>query len=499
MTTALESTEIREGTPDQSVEAAAEPYRWRWVALFVILAAEVMDLLDALVTTIAGPVIRTDLGGAESMIQWLGAGYTLAMAVGLVTGGRLGDLFGRKRMFIIGAAGFTTASLLCAFAQSPGMLITSRVAQGLFGALMLPQGLGMIRQMFSPKEVAAAFGAFGPVMGLSAVGGPILAGWLVTADFFDLSWRMIFLINLPLGVAAVIGALKYLPEARSNHATKLDLPGVAILSAAAFLIVFPLVQGRDLGWPAWTFVSMVIGIAAFGGFGLYTRRVQARGGDPLVTPSLFRKRAFTGGLLAGGAFFSGMVGFSLVFSLYLQIGLGYSPLKTGLAGVPQALGMVIGFVIAGAGLSAKLGRRLLHLGLIVMTGGVALFAVILHNAGAAGVTPWHLSPALGIVGFGMGLLMAPFFDIILAGVDEHEMGSASGSLNAVQQLGSALGIAILGTVFFHVMKIGPTGPIPSTVERGMQWILWLEVGLLAITFVAAFLLPKKAREEEPAH
>ena len=150
------------------------------------------------------------------MIQWLGAGYTLAMAVGLVTGGRLGDLYGRKRMFIIGAAGFTMASLLCAFAQDPDMLITSRVAQGLFGALMLPQGLGMIRQMFTPKEMAAAFGAFGPVMGLSAVGGPILAGWLVTADFFDTSWRMIFLINLPLGVAAVLGALKYLPEARSE-------------------------------------------------------------------------------------------------------------------------------------------------------------------------------------------------------------------------------------------------------------------------------------------
>jgi EmrB/QacA subfamily drug resistance transporter len=490
MTTAVETRPLE--------EQSAQPYRWRWAALFVILAAEVMDLLDALVTTIAGPSIRVDLGGADSLIQWLGAGYTLAMAVGLVTGGRLGDLYGRKRMFIIGAAGFAVSSLSCAFAQDPGMLITSRVAQGLFGAVMLPQGLGMIREMFTPKEMAAAFGAFGPVMGLSAVGGPILAGWLVTADFFDLGWRMIFLINLPLGVAAVLGAVKFLPKSITTHATKLDLPGVAILSAGAFMVIFPLVQGRDLGWPLWTYAMIVAGVLTFGLFTLYTNAVQRRGGDPLVTPSLFRKRAFTGGLLAGGAFFSGMIGFSLVFSLYLQIGLGYSPLKTGLAGVPQAAGMVIGFVIAGAWLSAKLGRKLLHLGLIIMVLGVALFAVILHAAGPAGVSPWGLSPALAIVGLGMGLLMAPFFDIILAGVEEHEMGSASGSLNAVQQLGGALGIAILGTVFFHVLKIGPQGPTPSSVERGMQATLWIEVGLLVVTFVAGFLLPKKAREDEPA-
>src|SRR6185369_15222122 len=196
--TAVETTEIRGSEPDTPAA-----YLWRWIALFVILAAEVMDLLDALVTTIAGPVIRTDLGGAESMIQWLGAGYTLAMAIGLITGGRLGDLYGRKRMFIVGAGGFLTASLLCAFAASPDMLIASRVAQGLLGAVMLPQGLGMIKEMFTPKEMAAAFGAFGPVMGLSAVGGPILAGWLVTADFFGSGWRMSFFINLPLGIFAV--------------------------------------------------------------------------------------------------------------------------------------------------------------------------------------------------------------------------------------------------------------------------------------------------------
>jgi EmrB/QacA subfamily drug resistance transporter len=481
-----------------SDRSATQVHRWRWIGLAVILAAEVMDLLDALVTTIAGPSIRVDLGGTESLIQWLGAAYTLAMAVGLVTGGRLGDLFGRRLMFMIGAAGFVASSLVCALAQNPGMLITSRVTQGLFGALMLPQGLGMIKQMFSPKEISAAFGAFGPVMGLSAVGGPILAGWLVTGDYFGLGWRLIFLINLPLGILAVLGAGVFLPASRSTHTSRLDLPGVAILSAGAVMVIYPLVQGRELGWPLWTYLLMGAGAVTFGLFTRYTRSVQRRGGEPLVTPSLFRKRAFTGGLLAGGAFFSGMIGFTLVFSLYLQVGLGDSPLKTGLAAVPQALGMVIGFVVASAGLSARLGRRLLHAGLVVMAAGVALFAVILHAAGTAGVTPWHLAPALAVVGFGTGLLMAPFFDLILTGVEEHEMGSASGSLNAVQQLGGALGIAILGTVFFDILKVGRTGPVPATVEHGMQATLWIEVGLFAVTFAAAFLLPKRARAGEPA-
>jgi EmrB/QacA subfamily drug resistance transporter len=490
-TTAIDSIPLP-GRPDTD---DAPAFRWRWVALFVILAAEVMDLLDALVTTIAGPTIRTDLGGSDSMIQWLGAGYTLAMAIGLVTGGRLGDLYGRKRMFLVGAGGFMAASLLCAFAQSPDMLIASRVAQGLLGAIMLPQGLGMIKEMFPPKEIGAAFGAFGPIMGLSAVGGPTLAGWLVTANYFDAGWRMIFLINVPLGLAAIIAGTKFLPRSLRSHATRLDLRGVAIMSVAAFLIVYPLVEGRDLGWPAWTFVCMAASIVLFGLFGWHSRRVQAAGGDPLVTPSLFGKRAFTGGLIAGGAFFSGLIGFSLVFSLYLQIGLGDSALKAGLAAIPQSLGMVIGFGVAGAGLSAKLGRRLLHVGLIIATAGVALFAIILRASGPGGATPWQLSPALLITGLGIGLLMAPFFDIILAGVEPQETGSASGSLSAVQQLGGALGIAILGTVFFHIVKIGPTGPDPTTVERGMQWTLWILVAQLAITFIAAFLLPKRAREE----
>ncbi|GAA5086634.1 EmrB/QacA subfamily drug resistance transporter [Thermocatellispora tengchongensis] len=474
-------------TPTPGLEAP--PYRWRWIALAVILAAEVMDLLDALVTNVAGPTIQKELGGSASLVQWLGAGYTTAMAVGLITGGRLGDLYGRKRMFLIGAAGFTASSLLCGVAGSPEMLIGARVLQGLFGAVMLPQGLGLIKEMFPPKEMAAAFGAFGPIMGLSSVGGPVLAGWLVEADFFGTGWRMIFLINLPVGLLALAGAIRFLPESRSSHAARLDLPGVGLVSLGAFLLIFPLVQGHELDWPAWTFVSIAASPVVFACFAWFEARKQRRGGDPLVVPSLFRKRAFTGGLLAGLVFFSALIGFSLVFTLYAQLGLGYDPLHAGLASLPHAIGGVIGFVAAGAGLAQRLGRVLIHIGALVMAAGVAGLALTLTLTGPA-VTIWQLAPALGVAGLGMGLSMAPFFDIVLAGVEPHESGSASGTLTAIQQLGGALGIAVLGTVFFNLLDSG------WSFEDAARLTIAIVSGMLVLTFALAFLLPLKARPEQ---
>ncbi|MEV4810760.1 MFS transporter [Micromonospora avicenniae] len=469
--------------------AEPQPYRWRWLALAVILAAEVMDLLDALVTNLAGPAIRAELGGSASLIQWLGAGYTLAMAIGLVTGGRLGDLHGRRRMFLIGVVGFTVASALCALSVAPGMLVASRVAQGLFGAVLLPQGLGIIKEVFPPREMAAAFGAFGPVMGISAVGGPILAGWLVDADLWGTGWRAIFLINVPLGLLALLGALRLLPESRPARASRLDLPGVGLVAIGAVLLVYPLVQGREQGWPGWMYAMLAAAVAVFAYFARYEVRRQHAGRDPLVVPTLFHRRAFTGGLVAGLAFFTALTGFSLVFSLYLQLGLGYSPLKAGLAAVPQALGMVAAFVIAGAGLARRFGRTLIHTGLVVVLAGVGGMSLTLRLAGPE-VTPWRLVPALLVVGFGMGLVMAPFFDIVLSGVEPAETGSASGTLTAVQQLGGALGVAVLGTVFFAQLPDHGAG-------SAVRATLWVEAALLAATVVAAFLLPRQARDPEP--
>jgi EmrB/QacA subfamily drug resistance transporter len=474
------------------------PYRYRWAALFVILGMEIMDLLDALVTTIAAPTIREDLGGSASLVQWLGAGYTLAMAVGLLTGGRLGDIYGRKTMFLVGTGGFTAASLLCSVAQSPGQLIAARVLQGLLGAMVLPQGLAMIKEMFPPKEMAAAFGAFGPIMGLSAVGGPILAGYLLDADLLGTGWRAIFGINVPIGAVTILAAIRYLPSFKPAERATLDWVGVFLGGAGAALIVYPLVQGRELGWPVWTFALMAGSVLTFAVFARHERRVAASGRDPLVEPSLFGKRAFAGGMVVGLAFFSAMIGFSLVFTLYVQIGLGWAPLRASLAGTPMAVGMVLGFIAAGAGLANRFGRRLVHGGTLLMIVGLAFLILEVRSAGA-GVTPWHFAPAMALTGAGMGLAMAPFFDIILAGVQPHETGSASGSLTAVQQLGGAVGIALLGTLFFNTVSFGPLGPDRASFGDAMRLVLWVEVGLLAVTFLVAFLLPRQAREEEHAH
>ncbi len=252
-------------------------YALRWPALFVILAAEVMDLLDALITSIAGPTIVRDLGGGETLIQWLAAGYTIAMASGLLIGGRLGDIYGRRRMFMVGMAGFTLMSLACALSQSPEMLIVFRVLQGLVGAVMLPQGLGMIKEMFPPDEIAGAFGAFGPIMGLSAVGGPILAGWLVDADLFGWGWRTIFAINIPIGVVALLVAARVLPPSRPDRSVRIDLTSAAIASGAMVLLIYPLIQGREHGWPLWSYLMIAAGAAMFALLAVVERRRDRAG------------------------------------------------------------------------------------------------------------------------------------------------------------------------------------------------------------------------------
>jgi EmrB/QacA subfamily drug resistance transporter len=298
---------------------STDPYRWRWIVLVVILAAEVMDLLDSTVVNIAAPSIRAHLGGSYSTIQWVAAGYPLAFAVMLITGGRLGDLFGRRRLFIVGALGFTIASAACAFAPSPGALITSRVIQGAFGAVLIPQGLGVIRAVFPPKETTAAFGLFGPVIGPSAVCGPIMAGALIDANLWGTGWRMIFLINVPLGLIAVAGAARYMPPSRSPRPIRLDIPGMLMVTAAAVLVIYPLVQGRDLGWPLWTYALMAGSVPVLAAFVWYERR---RGQSPLIDPALFGRRRFTAGLAVPSGFFCAVAGLMLAFGVFTQSGSG---------------------------------------------------------------------------------------------------------------------------------------------------------------------------------
>ncbi|WP_412541364.1 MFS transporter [Longispora sp. K20-0274] len=470
-------------------EAEAPPYKYRWMVLATVLAAEVMDLLDSTIINVAAPSIQKSIGGTFATIQWIAAGYTLAFAVMLITGGRLGDIVGRKKMFLLGAAGFTLSSIACAVCQTPGQLITARVLQGALGAIMIPQGLGVIKAVFPPKEMGAAFGAFGPVMGLSAVCGPILSGALIDADWFGTGWRMIFLVNVPLGLVAFFAALKFMPEGGSPDKPRLDLFGAFLVTAGSLALIYPLVQGQEKDWPAWMFVLMSASVPIFALFTWYQSR---RKDSPLVEPSLLKQRAFTGGLAVFLVFFAAMVGFMLIFGLFAQLGLGYSPLKAGLNMAPWSFGIAVGAVLAGAVLTAKLGRRVVHLGLAVMGVGLAGIWLTLGHYGTA-VTVWNFLPSTLLSGIGMGMAMVPLFDFILAGVNEREVGSASGVLNAFQQLGGSIGVALLGTLFFRGLGGRPSGGDFVHVTQNM---LWISAALYALTFALVFLLPKKPREDQ---
>jgi EmrB/QacA subfamily drug resistance transporter len=467
-------------------EAEAPPaYRGRWIVLAVVLVAEIMDLLDSTVITIAAPTVRADLGGSTAAMQWWAAGYTLAFGVLLIVGGRLGDMFGRRRVFIVGIVGFTLASAACALALSPDMLIATRVVQGGFGALLIPQGLGVIKTVFPPKEMGGAFAAFGPVMGLAAIAGPILAGWLVTADLLGTGWRMIFLINVPLGVIGLLGALRFMPESRSPSRIRLDPVGVGLISAASLCVIYPLVQGRELGWPAWTFALMAAGVVLLGIFALVERRGHA---TPMIEPSLLRNRAYTSGLAVGLAFFAGFAGLIMVVSLFLQLGLRFSPEHAGLTLVPLSLGTA---VTAGASyaLMPRFGRGVLQAGLVIVVGSLLGLAVTVSSHGT-GLTSWELVPALLAFGLGLGFVFGPLFNVILAGVDEHEVGSASGTLNAIQQLGNSIGVALLATIFFSLLDHGHASP------AAMSRTVLIAAGVLGGAFALSFLLPKDARMEE---
>jgi EmrB/QacA subfamily drug resistance transporter len=451
----------------------------RWAVLAIVLLADVMDLVDGTVVNVAAPSIREDLGGGAATMQWLVAAYGLAFAVLLITGARLGDLFGRRRVFLVGIVGFTVASALCAVAPSSGALIALRAVQGGFGALLIPQGFGMIKEVFAADELTKAFAAFGPVMGLSAVAAPILGGALI--DLGD--WRTIFLVNLPLGLAGLIGALRVMPRTAGTPGTRLDPGGAVIVTAAAFAVIYPLVQGRELGWPAWIFALLAAGLAGFGVFAVYERRHRERA---LIAPSLLANRAFTSGIVVAVGFFAAMIGLNLVISLFCQLGEHFSPLRTGLALAPFALGVAL-TAPAAYPIAQRFGRVSIQAGFALMGGGLVVLALMVRGDGD--VTAWTLVPGELVAGMGMGLSLPPLFDFILAGVADHEVGSASGVLNAIQQLGASLGIAVLATIFFAYLD-DPASPVHAMAATTL-----LALVPLGLAFLAAFRLPMQARAE----
>ena len=453
-----------------------------------MLAATVMNILDSTIVNVAAPAISADLGATYSDLQWIAASYTLALAAGLLTGGRLGDMFGRKRILMIGLVGFVAASLSCSLAWGPEALIVSRVLQGLFGAVMIPQGFGLIRDLFPPQQIGKAFAALGPVIGGSTILGPIVAGLLVDADLLGTGWRMVFAINLPLGLFSLIAGAKALPHVKGGREGGLDVLGALIAATGMFLLVFPLVQGRELGWPAWTVTMMISAILAFGIFTGYQMSRKRNGRTPLVQLSVFAKRSYTSGVVFVVVFFGSIVGFSLAVGLFLQLGLGQSPVRASLTMAAWAIGAFFGSGFA-AGMMTRLGRRILHIGLSMMAVGlVLLYAVFSQGVASAGGLKLVLPMVL--YGIGMGMIFVPLFDIIMGDIKDREVGSASSMLESIQQMGASLGVAVLGTVFFAA--VGPR-PDAQTFLGASQQVTLIALALTVVSLGLAFLLPRRAR------
>jgi EmrB/QacA subfamily drug resistance transporter len=444
-----------------------------------------MDLIDSTVVNVASPKIAADFHASSTSIQWIVGGYALAIAVLLILGGRLGDLVGRRRLLLLGAGGFAAASLVCGLAPDTGLLIAARLVQGGFSALMLPQGFGLIREVFDDEEQQKAFSIFGPVIGLSAVLGPILGGALTDWDLFGTGWRLVFFINVPLGIAAIVVGLRALPPNDPHRGVKLDWVGTALVGAFAALVVYPLIMGREYGWPAWTYLMIAAGVLCLGAFWFQQKARERAGLDPLVTTSVFTHRGYSSGLLFAVLFFGGMTGTLLCATLFLQLGQGFTPIHAALCTVPLTIGMTIGAGLSGAVLGPKYGRRTLQAGTGLGGVGWLLVVLALHGDGTVGFV--RLLPGLLVAGLGIGLTVAPMFDIVLASVSDRETGSASGVLNAGQQLAGSIGVAVLGTVFFDAIAGGD-------FHNGLRRALWAQVGMVVAMLVVSPLLPRMARE-----
>jgi EmrB/QacA subfamily drug resistance transporter len=479
-------TSVRTEGVAQPPDSARQPTArnpLRWFVFAVVVAANVMDLMDATIVNVAGPSIRVALGGSATFLQWLPAGYTLAFAVFLIAGARLGDMFGRRRLFLIGSAGFTLMSAACAAAPSMELLIVFRVLQGGFGALMIPQGFGMLKEVFAEDEMTTVFGAFGPMMGLSILGAPILAGALIEANLWGIGWRLVFLINVPVGIAAFVGAVRVLPRTIAHPGIRFDTGGMVLIGLALTAVIYPLIQGRADGWPTWTFVCLAAGAVLLGAFGLWERR---RDGDPLIEPGLLANRTYTSGILVALAFFGAFGGLVLCVSLFAQLGEHFSPIHAGLTLMAMVIGMIAGMGV-GMALVGRLGRHLLHLGVVIVAAGTIVLGLTMAHAQTASTLT--LAPGLFLIGLGAGTSIGQLFDFILAGVGMDEVGSASGVLEAVQQLSSALGVAVLGTIFFSAFDAHPP-------THALAITAWACLAPIALAFVLIFRLPMRAREPQ---
>lgn len=468
----IQQQEVRPG-----VSLEGDPRRW--LALPVLLTGAFLPILDFNVVNLALPAIRKNLAASPSEVQFIISAYAATYAVFLITGGRLGDLLGRKRMFMLGVAGFTFASVLCGFAWSAPILIAGRILQGLTATIMAPQVLASIRVLFPPAEQGRALALYGATFGLANICGQILGGALVSFHPFGFSWQAIFLMNVPIGLVAFIGGLLFLGDSRAQHAQKLDIGGVVLLSLTLGLLIYPLVQGRETGWPVWIVAMLVASPCTLIAFICFEKRLTSRGGAPLVELGLFRENGFAVGVAMALVFYM-LSSFYLTYSVYLQDGVRLTPLDAGLQTLPFAIGFFVAS-LASSHVMQRLGTLALTLGfaLQVVGFGVAMLAV-------SKILPGALQVGLTVSGLGFGIVMPSVIKAVIGGIEPRHAGLASGIVISTFQIGSALGVAIIGGVFYTSLRDGQN---LDAYARAFTSALGCNVALLLLGGILSLWLP----------
>jgi EmrB/QacA subfamily drug resistance transporter len=471
----------RAGPAGSADAVTLDPRRWR--ALPFVLVASFMSLFDVFVVNVAAPSIGADLHTSNAGLELIVAGYSFTYAAGMVTGGRLGDRSGRRRMFLLGMGLFTLASALCGIAPTESTLIAGRFLQGIGAAAMVPQALAIINVTFPPVERPRAFALFGVAIGLGAMSGQVVGGLLVDLDILGLGWRPIFLVNVPIGIAAMTAVWRLLGESRSASPLPLDLPGLGALTAGLGLVLVPLTLGRDEGWPVWTWAALAAGLGCLGLFGAWEARLARIGGHPIVPPAVLRSRQVTAGLLVSLGFFVFFGSFMLALTIFLQEGQHRSPLNAGLVFGPVGIAFALSSMAARR-LVGTYGPRVLTAGTTLSFVAVGGMTLLVHEKGLS-VTTASLIPLLVLVGIGNGLVIPALAAAVLSGTPADVSGAVSGLLATTQQFASALGVAGIGALFFAQADRG--GP-----AAGLTASLLCDVVAVAVAIAGTLALPRVA-------
>ena len=459
--------------------------RSRGVATTVLMVATFMDLMDSTITNVALPTIGKNLGATPEQLEWTVAGYVIAFATLLITGGRLGDIFGHRRIFVIGIVGFTLASLGAALSQTGDLLVAARVLQGGFAGIMMPQVLSSVQVMFAPEERAPVLGIIGSLSALGAVGGLILGGWLVTADLLGMGWRSIFLVNVPIGVVLVVAALLFVPRSRSEHPLRPDLVGVLLGGVGVFLVVFPLTDGRAAGWAWWIWAMLTMSPFVIVAFVWQQGRMLKAHKAPLLPLPLFRDRGFASGQLVQVLSSIGNGGYVLILLYYVQSALGFTALAAGLTLLPFALGSMAAAPLAILA-TKRIGKWAVLLGGLVQAAALTWVMWTIWTAGAA-LTGWDVTAPLTLVGAGMMTLIMPLTSITLESVPTLDAGAASGTLTTFGQIGMVLGVALAGSVFFGILQD------TADARDAVTTALWVPIVAYGLAGLASVTMPDRTK------